>query len=56
MPTMYMPVTDDVFELPLAPPMQSRSAVARWGGISPRRGSWDGAGAEKGFRIVGVRV
>ena len=56
MPTMYMPVTDDAYELPMAPPMPSRAAVARWGGISPNSGNWKGAGSQKGFRIVGVRV
>ena len=56
MPTMYMPVTNDDYELPMAPPMQSRAAVARWGGLSHNRGTWDSAGAEKGFRIVGGRV
>lgn len=54
MPTMYMPVTNDELELPLAPPMPSRAQVARWGGISPNNGNWQTAGTEKGFRIVGV--
>lgn len=31
MPTMYMPVTDDRLELPLAPPFETKAAAARWG-------------------------
>lgn len=31
MPKMYMPVVNDDKELPLAPPMYSRGAVAHWG-------------------------
>ena len=30
MPKMYMPVTIDEYELPLAPPMYSRGAVDHW--------------------------
>lgn len=56
MPKMYMPVTDDNWEGALAPPMPSRAAVARWGGISPNRSNWDRAGAKKGFKIVEVNL
>lgn len=56
MPTMYMPVTNDDWEGALAPPMPSRAAVARWGGLSPNRSNWNSAGAEKGFKIVRVKI
>ena len=52
MPTMYMPVTDDAFELPLAPPMPSRACVARWGGLTEAKG--ENAGVSMGFRIAKV--
>lgn len=56
MPKMYMPVTDDNWEGALAPPMPSRAAVARWGGLSPNSGNWEKAGRKKGFRIAEVEM
>lgn len=56
MPTMYMPVTNDELELPLSPPMRSRSAVARWGGLSHNRSDWNNAGASAGFKVVKVTL
>ena len=50
MPTMYMPVTDDAYELPLAPPMPSRACVARWGGLTEAKGK--NAGVSMGFLIA----
>lgn len=47
MPVMYMPVTNDEYELPLAPPMYSRGAVDCWGRKS---------GCAGGMRIVGVKL
>lgn len=52
----YMPVTADSLELPLAPPMPSRAAVARWAGISEKHAHRRNVGEGMGFRIVGVRV
>lgn len=56
MPIEYMPVTNDELELPLAPPMRSKAAVARWAGISASHAHRKNAGEELGLRIVGVRV
>ena len=51
---MYMPVSDDAFELPLAPPMRSKAAVARWGGLTEAKGK--NAGVSMGFRIARVVI
>lgn len=56
MPVMYMPVTDDAYELHLAPLMPSRAAVARWGGLAGKSAWRRDAGETRGFLIVGVRV
>ena len=55
MPKMFMAVTDDLYELPLAPPFPSAAAAARWCGMdakSARRGG----GSTHGMRFVEVVV